>query len=137
MDADLVVLKNKSPKWNEVANAYVLNFNGRVTQPSVKNFQIVSEPSAPLSHARHTQARIACRGRAQACLRSLADCARVPVCACAPPVQVDEKDSEEVVIMQFGRIGDNDFTCDFQYPLSPLQAFGIALSSFDYKIACE
>lgn len=51
--------------------------------------------------------------------------------------QVDEKDSEEVVIMQFGRVGDNDFTCDFQAPLSPLQAFGIALSSFDYKIACE
>ena len=40
-DADLTVLKNKSPKWNDVANAYVLNFNGRVTQPSVKNFQIV------------------------------------------------------------------------------------------------
>jgi hypothetical protein len=60
-----------------------------------------------------------------------------PAWLLAAAAQVDERDSEEVVIMQFGRVGDNDFTCDFQYPLSPLQAFGIALSSFDYKIACE
>jgi hypothetical protein len=31
---------NKSPQWNEQVNAYVLNFNKRVTQASVKNFQL-------------------------------------------------------------------------------------------------
>ena len=40
-------------------------------------------------------------------------------------------------MMQFGRVGKDAFTMDFQYPLCALQAFGIALSSFDYKIACE
>ena len=43
----------------------------------------------------------------------------------------------DTVIMQFGRVGKDAFTMDFQYPLCALQAFGIALSSFDYKIACE
>jgi len=33
---------NKSPKWNETIGAYVLNFNKRVTEASVKNFQLVN-----------------------------------------------------------------------------------------------
>jgi tubby-related protein 1 len=33
---------NKSPKWNDTIGAYVLNFNKRVTEASVKNFQLVS-----------------------------------------------------------------------------------------------
>jgi tubby-related protein 1 len=37
---DLVVLKNKQPRWNEQMQAYCLNFNGRVTEASVKNFQL-------------------------------------------------------------------------------------------------
>ena len=37
---DLVVLRNKQPKWNEQMQAYCLNFNGRVTEASVKNFQL-------------------------------------------------------------------------------------------------
>ena len=38
---DLVELHNKTPIWNEETQSYVLNFHGRVTQESVKNFQIV------------------------------------------------------------------------------------------------
>jgi len=37
------VFCNRMPKWNEQLAAYVLNFNGRVTMPSVKNFQLVRE----------------------------------------------------------------------------------------------
>lgn len=33
---------NKAPKWNDTIGAYVLNFNKRVTEASVKNFQLVS-----------------------------------------------------------------------------------------------
>ncbi|CAM6002624.1 unnamed protein product, partial [Sphagnum balticum] len=32
---------NKPPRWNDQVGAYVLNFNGRVTMASVKNFQLV------------------------------------------------------------------------------------------------
>lgn len=33
---------NKAPKWNDQVGAYVLNFNKRVTQASVKNFQLIN-----------------------------------------------------------------------------------------------
>uniref|UniRef100_A0A672H0Y8 Si:dkey-220f10.4 n=1 Tax=Salarias fasciatus TaxID=181472 RepID=A0A672H0Y8_SALFA len=37
----LVTLVNKSPSWNDQTQSYVLNFHGRVTKASVKNFQII------------------------------------------------------------------------------------------------
>jgi tubby-related protein 1 len=36
------VYHNKPPKWNEQIGAFVLNFNKRVTQASVKNFQLTN-----------------------------------------------------------------------------------------------
>jgi hypothetical protein len=86
---DLVYLINKPPRWNEQVGAYVLNFNGRVTMASVKNFQLV------------------------------------------------DPDEQNTVVLQFGRVGKDDFTMDLQWPMSPLQAFAITLSSFDSKIACD
>jgi len=35
-------LESARPRWNSTHRAYVLDFNGRVTRPSVKNFQLVS-----------------------------------------------------------------------------------------------
>ena len=35
-----LVLKNKSPMWNDASQVYQLDFGGRVTQESAKNFQI-------------------------------------------------------------------------------------------------
>ena len=43
----------------------------------------------------------------------------------------------DYIVMQFGRVADDIFTMDFNYPLCALQAFAIALSSFDGKLACE
>lgn len=39
----LIELHNKAPVWNDDTQSYVLNFHGRVTQASVKNFQIVHD----------------------------------------------------------------------------------------------
>ena len=86
---DLLELHNKQPVWSDETQAYVLNFHGRVTQASVKNFQLVH---------------------------------------CA---------DEDYIVLQFGRIAENTFTLDYQFPMCALQAFAIALSSFDSKIACE
>lgn len=86
---DLVELRNKAPVWNEETQSYVLNFHGRVTQASVKNFQIIHE------------------------------------------------NDPDYIVMQFGRIDEDVFTCDYNYPMCAIQAFGIALSSFDSKLACE
>ncbi|XP_040592076.1 tubby-related protein 2 isoform X2 [Mesocricetus auratus] len=85
----LLLLQNKAPSWSDESGAYVLNFHGRVTRASVKNFQIV-HPEEP-----------------------------------------------DHLVLQFGRVAPNIFTMDFRYPLCPLQAFAICLSSFDGKLACE
>uniref|UniRef100_A0A8D0Y964 Tubby-like protein n=1 Tax=Sus scrofa TaxID=9823 RepID=A0A8D0Y964_PIG len=85
----LIELHNKPPIWNEDTGSYTLNFQGRVTQASVKNFQIV--------HA----------------------------------------DDPDYIVLQFGRVAEDAFTLDYRYPLCALQAFAIALSSFDGKLACE
>ncbi|KAG7494849.1 hypothetical protein JOB18_038851 [Solea senegalensis] len=86
---NLIELRNKTPVWNEESGSHVLNFNGRVTQASIKNFQIVHNKDL------------------------------------------------DYIVMQFGRIADDIFTLDFNYPMCAVQAFAIALSSFDGKIACE
>ncbi|XP_008051154.2 tubby-related protein 3-like [Carlito syrichta] len=86
---NLIELHNKAPVWNADTQSYVLNFHGRVSQASVKNFQIVHE-SDP-----------------------------------------------DYIVMQFGRVADDVFTLDYNYPLCALQAFAIGLSSFDTKLACE
>ncbi|RKP11832.1 C-terminal domain of brain tubby protein [Piptocephalis cylindrospora] len=51
--------------------------------------------------------------------------------------QVVHEHDLDYIIMQFGRVTDSAFTMDVQYPFSLLEAFGIALTSFDAKLACE
>ncbi|XP_013908936.1 PREDICTED: tubby-related protein 1-like [Thamnophis sirtalis] len=85
----LIELHNKVPVWNDETQSYVLNFHGRVTHASVKNFQIV------------------------------------------------HNEDPEYIVLQFGRVADDVFTMDYNYPLCAVQAFAIALSSFDGKLACE
>lgn len=43
-----IVLKNKSPRWHEQLQCWCLNFRGRVTVASVKNFQLIAatQPAA-------------------------------------------------------------------------------------------
>ncbi|XVF17917.1 hypothetical protein REPUB_Repub10bG0166200 [Reevesia pubescens] len=46
-----LILKNKAPRWHEQLQCWCLNFKGRVTVASVKNFQLVAavEPSHNVS----------------------------------------------------------------------------------------
>ncbi|KAK7817397.1 tubby-like F-box protein 3 [Quercus suber] len=92
----MLVLRNKAPRWHEQLQCWCLNFNGRVTVASVKNFQLVASPDNGVAGPEH-----------------------------------------ENVILQFGKVGKDVFTMDYQYPISAFQAFAICLSSFDTKIACE
>ncbi len=41
---------------------------------------------------------------------------------------------ENNVAMQFGRIDENNFALDYRYPLTAIQAFAIALSSFHNRL---
>ncbi|GJT66666.1 tubby-like F-box protein 5 [Tanacetum coccineum] len=49
--ADSLMLKNKAPRWHEQLQCWCLNFKGRVTVASVKNFQLVAsvDPSHNVS----------------------------------------------------------------------------------------
>eukprot|EP00252_Welwitschia_mirabilis_P000644 TRINITY_DN10622_c0_g1_i1.p1 TRINITY_DN10622_c0_g1~~TRINITY_DN10622_c0_g1_i1.p1 ORF type:complete len:405 (+),score=54.05 TRINITY_DN10622_c0_g1_i1:442-1656(+) len=44
-----MILKNKAPRWHDQLQCWCLNFHGRVTVASVKNFQLVAaiDPSRP------------------------------------------------------------------------------------------
>ncbi|RWW67009.1 hypothetical protein BHE74_00025571 [Ensete ventricosum] len=46
-----VVLRNKAPRWHEHLQCWCLNFHGRVTVASVKNFQLVATTDAGIAFA--------------------------------------------------------------------------------------
>lgn len=46
----------------------------------------------------------------------------------------DEDDAQNVIV--FGKIDETTFSMEYRYPLSLLQAFGIVMSEFDFKINC-
>lgn len=185
---------------NEDSQSYVLNFHGRVTQASVKNFQLVeansqefatlddhssspshawdpsSSPSAPPSSASssalksgqfdHYSERIPSKNEYAPTLPTTSPSASGAKSSSTSSGMMQQMMSNQgtggtspnsmmamqqqqqqmimmtggldpEVTMQFGRVSDKEFTCDVTHPLSPLQAFAIALSSFDSKLACE
>ncbi|GBG27086.1 Tubby protein-like [Hondaea fermentalgiana] len=89
--------ENREPSWLESIQAYSLDFYGRVTLPSNKNFQL--------------------------CLH-------------------DDPNENDTCVLQFGKIVSHEsndvavYTLDFQYPISPIQAFGMAISAADRKLMC-
>ncbi len=87
-DYGLLALQNRPPWWNVELGSFVLNFGGRVSVASVKNFQLC------------------------------------------------DRNEQDHIMLQFGRIeGRHSFTMDFQYPLTAVQAFAIAISSLQSKIS--
>lgn len=42
-----LVLRNKAPRWHEQLQCWCLNFRGRVTVASVKNFQLIASNQPP------------------------------------------------------------------------------------------
>ncbi|KAL1557797.1 Tubby-like F-box protein 8 [Salvia divinorum] len=49
-----LVLKNKAPRWHEQLQCWCLNFRGRVTVASVKNFQLVASAQPPAASSATT-----------------------------------------------------------------------------------
>ena len=60
---------------------------------------------------------------------------RVEVASIKNFILEDKPDGSELVV--FGKVNDAKFNLDMMCPISPLIAFGIALSSFDSRIMCE
>lgn len=80
----LQVFQNKLPVFDN--GYYRLNFHGRVSVPSVKNFQLEARGAGP----------------------------------------------EAPVALQFGKVNDKKFHLDFRAPVTPIQAFALALAQFDF-----
>ncbi|KAK9146837.1 hypothetical protein Sjap_006740 [Stephania japonica] len=53
---EVLILKNKSPRWHEQLQCWCLNFRGRVTVASVKNFQLVASPEHRQASQEHEKA---------------------------------------------------------------------------------
>ena len=51
--------------------------------------------------------------------------------------QLVHEESTDHIMLQFGRIAKDTFNVDIRYPMSPLQAFAICLTSLDSKIATD
>ena len=52
-------------------------------------------------------------------------------------IQLIADDDADRILLQFGKIGADSFTLDYQFPVTPLQAFAVALASLDPKLGCE
>ena len=170
------LIRDLTKIMNEDSQSYVLNFHGRVTQASVKNFQLVEASS--FWPATGVEEFGPDAGQKDAWMNDPSSLSpsekqadsfdhysqKIPSFAPTQPssdqqllgskMQQDAPISgrkssspnpprivsgglDPEVTMQFGRVSDKEFTCDVTHPLSPLQAFAIALSSFDSKLACE
>jgi len=85
-------LSSAGATWDEEGKCYAMDFFGRVTLASSRNFQLVA-------------------------------------------ADTDFGAEGNDLRMQFGRCSWHVFSLDVAFPLSPLQAFAIALSTFDARIA--
>ncbi|XP_062195660.1 tubby-like F-box protein 12 isoform X2 [Phragmites australis] len=110
-----LVLRNKEPRWHEQLQCWCLNFRGRVTVASVKNFQLIAAPQLDSASSESSQ----------------------PAQQQTQPSSSSSTSDHDKVILQFGKVAKDMFTMDYRYPLSAFQAFAICLTSFDAKLACE
>lgn len=107
-------LSQKMPVWSEDNTSYMLDFYGRVTKASVKNFMLLNPDAAKvykqMSQSEKTTSELS-----------------------------GEHDMEDIEAnaLLFGKIDEDLFVLDLSWPLSPLQAFSIVLTAFDSKLGCE
>ncbi|KAJ3681502.1 hypothetical protein LUZ60_015991 [Juncus effusus] len=137
-----LVLRNKAPRWHEQLQCWCLNFRGRVTVASVKNFQLIAAvgptTGGPQMPAGPPTGVVGPTGSQTAAGPGPGPGPGVgagpgPAAAGATSSSSDQ----DKIILQFGKVAKDMFTMDYRYPLSAFQAFAICLTSFDTKLACE
>lgn len=179
----LVTLVNKYPSWSEQTQSYVLNFHGRVTKASVKNFQLIHPDDGkmwldlPTCHWKWYQPKHSSNWMKYLALYVIGigtssslvqehfqKCQHIPrhlphwqkffkcsLCLISRSRWATVDSSlytsltklsllsfpDDYLVMQCGRVTKDVFSMDYSYPMCALQAFSIALSAFDVKLACE
>ncbi|CAM6103864.1 unnamed protein product [Calypogeia fissa] len=104
------------PEWDVQRRCWSLDFKGRATLPSMHNFQLLM-PAGLDENKRK-------KPRGTSLERNGNDHHH--------PAQ-----QQQTVVMQVGKIGKGLYALEFRYPLSALQAFNIALSSFATTVGVE
>ncbi|TMW66972.1 hypothetical protein Poli38472_012088 [Pythium oligandrum] len=103
---ELQVFENKQPVFEN--GFYRLNFNGRVSMPSVKNFQLVKSN-----------------------VNSSSIQSSSPPASAASSRTTTPREDDPEVFLQFGKVDDKKFHLDFRAPITPIQAFAVALAQFN------
>lgn len=106
--SDRIKVGSKLPVWCPEVNSLMLKFHGgRIREASAKNFMLMieDEPMIPMASSDHD----------------------------TTGAYVDPTGNSRVV-MQFGKFSKSKFALDFRYPLAPVQAFAIGLSSCAWNI---
>ena len=86
-DDRVFILKTRQPIWSDEADAWTMDFNGRVKLASKKNFQLV-----------------------------------------------DINNDKEKTLMNFGKVTKEHFSLDYCKPMTLIQCFAVALTSFSDKM---
>ena len=122
------------PKWDEMAGGHVLNFNGRVTISSVKNFQLCCTESVHLGTSKSVFGKYEdYKGESDGEGEDEEDSDDIGEHAAAAAAAAGFSPSEpsnferrrkklkvkearhfrDTVVLQFGRVGSDKFTLDF------------------------
>lgn len=124
-DGSALALANVPPRWSESAGAFTLDFGGRVTAPSVKNFQLVAAAAGGGDDDdENTQ------GSSSSSPSSSSS-------AAVAKNHNKTNNKRASVLLQFGKTGADTFSMDLRGPLTPLQGFLICLTALDGKLAFE
>lgn len=108
-------LNTKQPFYE--GGQYRLNFHGRVSTPSVKNFQITSSSSSSSTRTTINKSE----NKKKTLKTEKKRHSEVHF----------ERDEDEELVAQFGKIANDSFHMDYKQPFTAFQAFGMALTQFD------
>ncbi|CAM9427803.1 unnamed protein product [Hapterophycus canaliculatus] len=106
-DDRLLIYHQRESRYDPLSSCLV-DYRGRATAPSVKNFQLLKSP--PEDNVK----------RAKYFSESAEE-----------DDEIDSDDLPRPVYLQMGKVGKDCFNVDLEWPLSVLQAFAICLSRFD------
>jgi len=146
-----VALKSKVPVWSSWQGCHTLSFDGegRVSEPSRKNIALVQIPEAGERKGQGSDRKLrgvpsltspSTKGLYNAVVSRFSHPMPSGSTAKAPQAGKDEILRDEGIfderrklpaVLQLGKMRDDRFSLDFTAPLSPLQAFVLAMGAFD------
>ncbi|CAB1104757.1 unnamed protein product [Ectocarpus sp. CCAP 1310/34] len=127
---DVIHLRDRKPRYDRHVGAYVLDFPNSTSKLSIKNVQLVVADD----HARgyiggdNNKRNVVWEDRGS---RNIS---RRRTWDVDGGEQRGKWWAQDTMLLSFGKSGMDEFALDFRYPLSPMQAFGMALAALDTSV---